>query len=84
MVIRVGDLDKGVKDSLCSTIMTGLFKEYSTLPSDVEKIDTVISSLKSNGSLDQSVKDYYREIAERDVSVDISSEDYRRVWLHTT
>lgn len=86
MIITVNDLDKEVKNNLRGTIMTGLFQQYSTLPIELEKISPVVSQLKDDGSLDESVKNYYSTFSgsASDINVDISSEDYMRVWLHTT
>lgn len=82
MVIHVEDLDKDVKGVLCNKIMTALFKEYTTIPTDRSQIDYVVSGLKSGGFLDTVVKSYYRDMTEHDVTVDISGDDYSRVWLH--
>lgn len=82
MTITVSDLDKDVKDVIRGHIMEKLFKQYSTLPNEIGKIDSVIQQPGVTNSLDSRVKDYYRSIAERDVDVSISAIDYRQVWLH--
>lgn len=82
MVIHVGDLDKDVKGILRNNIMSALFKEYTTLPEDRQKIDTVVSKLKSGGTLDDTVRSYYEDMTEHKVDVAISEEDYSKVWLH--
>lgn len=81
MIIAVNDLDRGIKDQLSSSITTGLFKKYSTLPTEQEKISDLVSTASVKEDLDNQVKQYYREVAERDVSVNISTGDYVKVYM---
>lgn len=83
MVITVDMLDKHVKDVIRDKIMSGLFREYSTLPTDTGRVDTFIGKGAVKEQLDDSVRNYYLAVAEHDVDVEISADDYRNVWMHT-
>lgn len=80
MTITVSDLDKDIKTQVSSIVTTALFKRYSTLPTEEEKISNTVADSKD--ALDKEVKDYYRELAERDVDVSIGVDDYRKVYMH--
>lgn len=82
MKITVNDLDKELKDCLSSEIMSYLFRKYSTLPMEDDKIYEAIDSTELKSKLDRLVASYYLEVAERNVDVDISTDDYKRVYMH--
>lgn len=82
MTITVNDLDRDAKERVRSVILTGLFKNYSTLPTEEDKIDKVIQSSSVKSELETTLVRYYREFAERDVQLEISDSEYRQVYLH--
>lgn len=82
MMITVSDLDKDIKKDITSTITVGLFKQFGTLPQEEEKIDEVVNMAPIKKELDDKVQSYFASITERDVSVDISTDDYKRVFLN--
>lgn len=80
MVIAVTDLDKDVKGRVSSIVTNALFRKYSTLPMEEDKISAAVNDGKDE--LDETVKSYYRELACGDVDVNIDVDDYRKVYMH--
>ena len=82
MIIKVMDLDKDIKKDIASVITVGLFKQFGTLPQEEDKITSVINLSTVKNELDDKVQGYFASLTEKDVSVDISTDDYKRVYLH--
>lgn len=80
MVIAVSDLDKEIKSRISNIVVNALFRRYSTLPQEESEISDVVESSKD--ALDAAVRAYYRELAERDVDINIGTDDYKKVYMH--
>lgn len=80
LFVKVTDLDKLIKDKIIQTITPYVYLKYNTLPKEPEASLPVINTAYMKNKLDALVKEYFRSY-DIEIAVDISVEDYHRVYL---
>lgn len=81
MFIKVTDLDKIIKDKIIQAITPYVYLRYHTLPKEPSASYDVINTPRMKNMLDELVKEYYKSY-DSEIAVDISVEDYHKVYLH--
>lgn len=84
MIVTTNDLDEEIKETLRTTMMRKLLRNYGTLPlsTDQDKITAVISQPAVGEHLSDVVVKYYENLSAKDVHVDISPADMVQIYLH--
>lgn len=84
MIVTTNDLDEEIKETLRTTMMRKLLRNYGTLPLSTErdKIIEVIGQPAVGEHLSDVIVKYYENLSAKDVHVDIPTSDMVQIYLH--
>ena len=82
MEITVDSFDRELKDILCDVITHRLVLLYKSIPMEESAVDTLLVTGNTKQILDEEVKKYFKSNTEQNITVTVSNEDYKKVYLH--